>query len=148
MSFVNETISPEDAIKYHLAQIDAKFRWSSASRDWTIDRERNIYLRGVGRDKDEEFRHQTYWTFFWKGQELTLRLDLLDAWGKPGGPGGCHWRLAYLNGSNGLPAALKVHRQAVVDDLQEALVAYKDDGVFSVKTDYAVTLDFSDECVL
>lgn len=148
MPFVNEYISPDDVARYRLAEIDEKFSWGTGSRDWTIDRERDIYLRSIGRDRDEEFRYRTYWTFFWKGEELTLRLDLLDAWGRPGEPGGCHWRLAYLNGSNGLPGALKRHQQTLVNDLKEALIAYKDDGVFSVKTDYAVVLDFSEECVL
>ncbi|MCW4454506.1 hypothetical protein OK348_06825 [Flavobacterium sp. MXW15] len=148
MPFVNEYIPPEDEEKYRLAEIDAKFNGGNRTRQWTIDRERDIYFRNLSRGREEETRHQSIWTFYWKGTPLTLRLDLLDAWGKVGEPGGGHWRLVFLNGTNGLPPALKGHRQAILDDLKQALLAYKDGGVFSVKTDYTVTLDLAEECIL
>ena len=148
MPFINEYISREDAAKYHLAEIDAKFKGGNESQDWTIDRERDIYLRNLAIGREEEFRHQGYWTFYWKGTALTIRLDLLGGKGRPGQPGWSYWRLAFLNGSNGFPPALREHKQAILDDLKEALLAHKDGGVFSVNTDYAVTLDFGEECVL
>ena len=147
MPFVNEYISPEDAAKYHLAEIDAKFNGGNISRQWTIDRERDMYLRNLSWGREEESRHEGVWTLYWKGTPLTLRLDLLGGGGKPGNPGWSHWRLIYLNGSNGLPSTLQDHRQMILDHLKEALLAYKDGGVFSVNTDYAVTLDFAEECM-
>lgn len=82
VTFVNEYITPEDAEKYHLAEIDAQFRGGSESRDWTIDRERDIYLRNLSWEREEEARYEGYWTFYWKGTPPTVRLDLLDATGK------------------------------------------------------------------
>jgi len=148
MPFVNEYIPPEDAARYHLAELDAKFIGGNESRDWTIDRERDIYLRNLGYGREEEFRHESYWTFYWKGTPLMIRLDLLGGKGRSGEPGWSHWRLAFLNGSYGLPSALRAHKQAILDDLEEALVAHKDAGIFSGGTDYAVTLDVGEECVL
>ena len=148
MPFVNEYITPEDAEKYHLAEIDAKFIGGNKSRDWTIDRERDIYLRNVAMGRDEDTKHESLWTFYWKGTPLTVRLDLLGGEGKPGDPGWSHWRLVFLNGSNGLPQALKEHRQSVLDDLKQTLLAYKDGGVFSLNTDYFVILELAEGCVL
>lgn len=148
MPFVNEYISPEDAAKYHLAEIDAKFNGGNISRQWTIDRERDIYLRNLSRGREEETRHESVWTFYWEGTPLTLRLDLLEVTGKPGGAAWLHWRLVFLNGSNGLPPALKEHRQSILDDLKQSLVAHGDGGVFSLSTECSVTLDFSEGCIL
>lgn len=148
MAFVNEYITPEDAEKYRLAEIDAKFVGGNKSRDWTIDRERDIYLRNVSMGRDEDTKHEGLWTFYWNGTLLTLRLDLLGGKGKAGDPGWSHWRLVRLNGTNGVPTALKGHRQSILDDLKQALLTYKDGGVFSLNTDYSVTLELAEECIL
>lgn len=77
-----------------------------------------------------------------------MRLDLLDGSGGRGEPGWSHWRLVWLNGSNGLPEPLKPHRREILADLKEALLAYKDFGAYSTNTDYSVTLDIDSECEL
>jgi hypothetical protein len=151
MTFINEFTSPEDVEKYGLKQIDKKFEFGTVSaRDWTIDRDRDIYLRNVAvaGGSDIEVRNQHKWTFYWKGHELTLRLDLLEGSGERGEPGWSHWRLVWLNGSNGLPESLKLHRREILADLKEALLAYKDGGAYSSNTDYSVTLDIDSECEL
>lgn len=148
MPFVNEFIPAEDVEKYGLKEIDKHFVVGGTnSRQWTIDRARDIYLRNVSRGR-EEFRNQTEWTFYWHGEELTLRLDLLEGKGGRGEPGWSHWKLVWLNGSHGLPAHLKASKEQVLQDLKDALTAYKDFGVYSSNTDYSVTLDISEECVL
>jgi hypothetical protein len=148
VAFVNEFIATEDAEKYRLDEIDAKFNGGNISRQWTIDRERDIYLRNLSHGREEEARHQGLWTLYWKGKLLTVRLDLMGGDGKPGDPGWSHWLLVRFNGTNGLPPALKGHRQSVLDDLKQALLAYKDGGVFSLNTDYSVTLELAEECIL
>ncbi|AWH32968.1 MULTISPECIES: hypothetical protein [Stenotrophomonas] len=148
MPFVNEYISPEDAARYHLAEIDASFRSGGISRQWTIDREQDIYLRILSRGLEAETKHESVWSFYWKGTLLTLRLDLLNGNGKPGEPGWSHWLLVRLNGTNGLPPTLGPYKQSIKESLRQALVAYKDAGVLSGNTDYTITLDVSDECAL
>lgn len=148
MPFVNEYISPEDAEKYALAEIDAQLRAGGISRQWTIDRERDIYLRIVSRGREMEDRHESLWSFYWKGTVLTIRLALIAGDGRPGEPGMSHWRLKFLNGSRGLPPALQPYRTDILKDLEQALCAYKDGGIFSVNTDYSVLLDLDKGCLL
>jgi hypothetical protein len=149
MAFVNEYISSQDVDKYHLEEIDERFVVGGVyARDWTIDRVRDIYLRIASRGR-EDWRNQTEWTFYWKGYLLVLRLDLLDARGANGEPGWSHWRLAWLNGSQGLPADLKAEKTQILETLKEALTNYQVAGVYSANyTDYSVTLDVVEECVL
>jgi len=148
MPFVNEYISPEDAARYHLAEIDASCRSGGISRQWTIDREQDIYLRILSRGLEAETKHEGVWSFHWKGTLVTVRLDLLDGKGKPGEPGWSHWLLVRLNGTSGLPPALGPYKRSVIESLKQALLAYKDAGVLSGNTDYTVTLDIGRECVL
>lgn len=154
MTFINEFTPPEDVEKYGLKQIDKKFEFGTTStRQWTIDRERDIYLRHVARagGSDIEVRNQLKWTFYWKGHELSMRLDLLDGSGGDGEPGWSHWRLVlvWFNGGNGLPEPLKPHRREILADLKEALTTYQGAGVYSGNyTSYSVTLDVDSECEL
>jgi hypothetical protein len=154
MTFINEFTPPEDVEKYGLKQIDKRFEFlgTVSARDWTIDRERDIYLRQVARagGSEIETRNQLTFTFFWKSHELSMRLDLLDSCGEREAPGWSHWRLVlvWFNGGNGLPESLKPHRHEIIADLKEALIAYKDGGAYSSTTDYAVTLDIDSECEL
>jgi len=152
MPFVNEFISPEDIENFGLQKIDSNFIVGGTNaRDWTIDRERNTYLRNVahGGGAEPEIRNQTKWTFYWYGNQLTLRLDLLDGRGGRGEPGWSHWKLVWLNGSNGLPEHLKPDREQILADLEEALTAYRSAGIYSTEyASYSVTLDIAEGCVL
>jgi hypothetical protein len=137
MAFVNEYISEEDVAKYGLEDIDKNFIVGGTnSRSWTIDRERNIYLRNVMRGR-EEHKSLSGWTFFWHGQWIYLEMEVVDAGGKPGGAGWVHRRLCTIE----LPDQLKGQRAEILAALKEALIAYKDFGIYSVCTDYSVTLD-------
>ena len=68
MAFVNEEIPEADVEKYGLEAIDDSFfgAGGTTSRNWTIDRARDIYLRCVARGRDEESQLST-WIFYWKG---------------------------------------------------------------------------------
>lgn len=152
MSFVNEFISPEDVEAYNLKEIDKKFIVGGTNaRDWTIDRRRGMYLRNVaqGGGSEPELSNRAMWTFYWNGDELTLRLDLLEGKGGKAEPGWSHWRLISINGSFGLPEHLKPQRDEILETLHEALTAYQGGGVYSGDyTSYSVTLDIAEECVL
>lgn len=153
MAFVNEFIPAEDVEKYDLKAVDKNFIVGrTRARDWTIDRERNIYLRNVaiGGGADPDLRNQTTWTFYWRGDLLNLRLDLLDGGaGESAEHGWSHWKLVWLNGSHGLPAHLKPKCAEILDDLKEALVAYQGFGVYSRDyTSYRVALEVDSGCVL
>lgn len=149
MGFVNEYIPEADVEKYSIKAIDEEFVvGGTKSRQWTIDRSRDIYLRCVSRGAggDPDIRNQMEWTLYWKGNLLTLRLDLLEGQGESGELGWSHWRLVWLKGSQGVPAHLKSQRIQILETLEEALTAYQGAGVYSAAySSYSVTLDIVDE---
>ena len=148
MAFVNEYISDEDFEKYGLAEIDKKFIVGATNADdWTIDRERGIYLRNIaqGGGNEPEISNRTTWTFYWHDEPITLRLDLIDGGGKRGGPAWGHWRLVWVRGGHGLPEHLKPYKAEFLSDLEAALLAYKDGGIYSASIDYKLALDIGEE---
>lgn len=151
MLFINEFITAEDVEKYGIKSIDQNFIVGGTnSRQWTIDREREIYLRNVARGggNEPEIRNQTKWSFFWHSVLLTLRLDLVDGGGRRGEPGWSHWRLVRINGGTELPANLHTDKNIFIEDLKNALLAYKDFGAYSTNTDYRIVFDIDRDCVL
>lgn len=142
MTFINERISPQDIDAYSIAEVDARIPGSSVFREWCIDRQRRIYLRKVKAGR-EECRHESTWNFLWRGKLLTLRLDLVDSSVHRGGAGWAHWRLMHVDGEFGLPDDVPQLQPALVADLKEALLAYKDGGIYATNTEFEVTLSFS-----
>lgn len=142
MTFINEYIPEEDFEKYKLKEIDSNYHPGTKARDWTVDRERDINLRQVSSGR-EEFAHETWWTLYWQGELLSLQLDVLDGSGKPGEPGWTHWSLRRIAAfdDHQLPVHLKEKLPEILSDLEDALTAYKDGGVFSQNTSYLVKLD-------
>ena len=142
MAFVNEMISEDDKKKYGLEKVDEwlKKTGKSRQRDWTIDHEREIYLRVIKWGR-EEFSHHSTWHFYWRGQLLTVCLELLDAGGKPGGHGWANFKLVdcYKQGFF-VPDHLLDRRNEVVADLRDALTAYADGGIYSATTSHETTL--------
>lgn len=137
MAFVNEYISSEDREKYALDEIDKRFIVGGVmARDWTIDRDKNIYLRVLSRGR-EEFTYQSTWAFFWKGYVLILELDNISTDGVAGGDRHGHKRVRKID----IPPELEERRDEILDDLKSAFTAYKDGGVFATAKNYSLTLD-------
>ncbi|WP_443190348.1 hypothetical protein [Pseudomonas indica] len=136
MGFVNEFMSAEDIKKYGIEEINRRFLKSNYAPTWTVDRQRNIYLRQVASGR-EEFAGQKDYTFYWRGEMVVVRLDKSGG-GVRGGEGWCHYKMLRLD----LPEVLKDQCQEVLDDLKEALIAYQDAGVDSVTTKHTATFDF------
>ncbi|MEA9556412.1 hypothetical protein VC273_10960 [Xanthomonas nasturtii] len=152
MAFVSDFISPDDVARYDILSIDRKFLIGGTnSRDWVIDREREIYLRNVahGGGSEPEIRNQAHWTFYWRGELLTLRLDMLESGGERKGAGWSRWMLVLINGGKGLPAHLKSDAPQIIEDLGVALTAHKGfGGVHSNYIDYNAKIEISEGCVI
>lgn len=59
LAFVNERISAEDAEKYGLDAINEHFFMGAGGvRLWTIDREKNVYLRRMKSNQEEPTEHE------------------------------------------------------------------------------------------
>jgi hypothetical protein len=152
MPFVSEFISANEVEQYELRAIDEKFVVGGTNaRDWAIDRDRGYYLRNVahGAGAEQEVRNQTKWSFYWKGELLTLRLDLLESGGERRGAGWSRWTLVWVNGGDGLPAHLRPSTDEFLSDLRAALTAHNGfGGAFSKHTDYRAEIDVSEGCAL
>ena len=144
MPFVNEYIPAEDFEKYQLREIDKDHVVGGInSRQWTVDRERDSYLRRLTRGR-EDWAHMSDWTFRWSGADYTLHLHLIDASGCPGEPGSVRWALVRVNGQDALSRLPEPKRQ-FLRDLESAFTAYKDGGIYAQSTDFTVELVVGDE---
>ncbi len=141
MAFVNEIITEEDRKKYGIEEIDKRFIVGNThDMSWTIDRERDIYLRCVARGR-EDSRHKSTWTFHWCGELMTVCLEMLDGGGQRGGHGWSHYKLVncYLKGFF-IPDRLLDRRDEIIADLRAALAAYGDGGIYSTTSSHETTL--------
>jgi hypothetical protein len=139
MPFVNEYIPEEDFEKYQLREIDKHHVVGGVNaHDWTIDRERDMYLRQLAQGR-EEFSHEMYWTFYWHSRAYTLELHAAGYTKTSAKAGRARWGLVRINGKEP-PAGIPEPSDEFLNDLREALLAYKDGGVFSNCTQFEVEL--------
>lgn len=137
MPFINEFIPDADIEKYGIEEINKKYIVGGTKSDqWTIDRDRDIYLRCVARGR-EEFRSESTWTFHWGGELIPIELHMLGGGGKRGEPGWTHWKIHHIY----IRPHLQNMRNDILADLKDALIAYKDGGIYSANTTYSVILD-------
>ncbi|GHT96930.1 hypothetical protein AGMMS49545_23350 [Betaproteobacteria bacterium] len=156
MAFVNEYTPKEDIEKYRFKEIDKRIGIGQRTNatDWTVDRERSMYLRHVAwqNGEDHQFTPFSGWTFLWKGHLLWMDMENIESRGKRGEPGFSRKRITqlYLMGdqfrqvgwsTERLPSDLATQRDAILKDIYDALLAYKDGGVFASSTTYELTLE-------
>lgn len=136
MAFLNEYVPEADIKKYGIEEVDQCYGKSNMRPDWTIDRERDIYLRWMVSGEDE-FRNQNDFTFYWKGELIFARLRVTNS-KTLGTRSWVNWRLAIMN----LPDELQEKKPEIVTDLKDALTAYKDCGVYSNLIEHTATFEF------
>ncbi len=136
MSFVLEEIPQEDIAQYGLQEINDAMVVVGFGNGWVIDRERNIYLRWIR--FDQEYRSEMKFTFFWKGSLLELAIEA-NLTGEGTTSRSIIWRMNY---SLILPAELEPHRIELLQDLRDALRAYKNFGVDSSSTRFEAKFEF------
>lgn len=139
MAFVNEYISPQDIDSYRIKEIDKLYIiGGTGSSQWTIDRDRNVYLRHVAHgSRDIEGFHRGVWIFWFDKELIEIGIDILSATGGLTGPSSAHMAIRYIN----IPAHLEDRRAEIVDLLREALLAYKNGGVFASEFPFSLILD-------
>lgn len=136
MAFVNEKISHDDRQMYGLDKLDErKMYGKTISRQWTIDRDKDVFLRHTASGR-EEHSNSTWWEFYWRGSHLLVELELVDGTGERGGHIETTHRLRKLD----LSPSLKQFQEQIVLDLQDALQAYKDGGVLATAASFKHTL--------
>lgn len=139
MAFVNEYISSQDSATYRIKEIDKSYVVGGTSSDqWTIDRERNIYLRQVANGPHEiEYFHKGIWTLWFDGELIEIGIDGLSTTGGLTGPSTSHKAIRYID----LPKRLEARREEIIEVLREALTVYKNGGVYASPFPFSLTLD-------
>ena len=144
MAFVNEYIPEADYVKYGLRELDwgerlPGLRGSRIATDsWTIDRDRDIYLRKFSAGRELDDCSTLGWTCWWHGDLLWFLEEGIEFRGERNGPQWSHFRLTKLH----IPAHLKPHQDEILNDIREAFQTYAGGGVFSTATEYSQQIDF------
>ena len=142
MAFVNEYIPEVDIEKYEIKKWDKKFQIGHYKPDWTMDRERDIYVRYTSTGREELSSHWAF-CFYWKGDVFRAELAISGG-GEPRGVQKRHYELVRLNIPlfDPLPEFLETQRPEIFADLKDALIAFKDFGVLSRSTSHTATFNF------
>ena len=145
MAFVNEYIPEEDLKKYNFAELNKRLRkgGTTASRDWTIDRKADIWLREFYTEFDHTapdggFTGISVWDFYWKGELMMVEVKTLTI--KGGGIEQHCWMRKKLLSIN-IPFELESQRSQILKDLETAFTAHKDSGVLSQSSGFSFTLE-------
>jgi hypothetical protein len=148
MTFVNAYMSESDIQKYDIKAIDERFNIAHYRPSWTVDKDENVYLRYVRHGRETESQEVDF-LFYWRGELLYVRLHC-EGGGQFKGSGWSSYsnlRIGvperyYLTHGIELPASLQSQQQQILTALKEALTAYKDLGVHSLRTTSDATFDF------
>lgn len=136
MAFVNEYMAKDDIEKYHIEELDKRFWVGHYKPQWTVDRERDVYLRRL-RSGREDAAGRTLFYFYWKGCEILADM-LVKPHDNRGGEPGSHYSIHDLK----VPNEVSVHREQIISDLKDALVVRKDNGILSRADVFHTTFDF------
>lgn len=140
MAFVNEHIPGTDYDKYDLRRIIGEQNPFEPgymfARDWTIDREKNVFLVMIWTHREAEFDG---WVFYWKGEWIFFEMRL-NGIGK-NAAGGFDW-VGYLVKGLDLPMSLAPVQQEVICTFEQALSVYAGAGVYSTCSPCAARVDY------
>lgn len=146
MAFVNEYISPEDRQKYDIDELNKfyhrMFLPMGSGNSWTIDRERNCYLRFVklGRWCEEGGEERiSYFSFYWNDVVRVIRLQSEGS----GNRKIAVWAKYHLKKINPPLDDLNAQEKEIfLEMLREGLTAYRDFGVLSKAPQFEASFDF------
>ena len=144
MAFVNEYIPEEDLEKYNFDELNKRpSKGGDQSRDWTIDRDADIWLRKFYTESDHTAADGGYtgvsaWDFYWKG--TLMLLEVIGVESRGGGIGKPRWQRSKLLNIN-IPSELNDQRIQILKDLELAFNAHKGSGIFSTYSSYSFILE-------
>jgi hypothetical protein len=135
MAFIFERVSEEDIEKYNLRERNRS--WHLATNDlykWTIDKERDIYLRHITSGRDSECTDDSFFDFYWRGYLIYVHLGF-DGGGRwiPDAPVKVIWTLRDFQ----LPSELEEKRIEILEDLKAALFSHRLGSISIIPTEFA-----------
>jgi hypothetical protein len=161
MAFVNVYMSDEDLKKYQVNEIARRISSGEymSSRSCTLDAERDIYWREIAMERGDERRRVLHGlmgaVFYWHGHLLWVETRTLEARGGRGEPGWASKIVTGISlmgdevrflgrGEQRLPPELSANRDEILKDLYDALLTYKDIGIYSSYPTFELTLSFAE----
>jgi hypothetical protein len=159
MPFINEFISEADIIKYNLEEINqAGYKISNIkipvgiptyhqnARDWTVDKERDIYLRQVTTNQgrpDMGFENDGWegWTLYYKGELVWFAKNLVGGHGKRCSAQHHDYEIKLLTTSLKL---ININEDEIKEVIKQAFISYKDFGIYSNATEFTATFTFTE----
>ena len=127
MAFVNEFVSPEDFKKYGFKEINEQFRMIDEETDWTVDKEKNVYIRDIPWRAPSPGYNRFH--MYWKGNLFFVYIAYGDN----------HLR-SLVNMD--LPKSLEKFKPEIIADLKEALQVYQGAGVWGLEGDFGFEVQF------
>lgn len=142
MGFKNEKISEEDIQKYGIREINKRVNKSDVNSEWTIDIDRDIYLRWMRNDREMQGRSD--FNFYWKGTLFDISLKRCVTGDGKGLGGSSTWAIWAYNGRPDLwlPETIEKYRKEIVADLKDALVTFGEFGTYSKISNYSIHFEF------
>jgi hypothetical protein len=121
-----------------LKEINDDFFVVGFGNGWVIDRSRNIYLRWMRYYREERSKAQ----FTFLRNDVLLDLDLVYSHSPDDATfeRKTTWALAHI--PLALAPELEVHREQILKDLREALIAYGSFGMSSTSTNHEAEFKF------
>jgi hypothetical protein len=140
MPFVNEYIPEADYARYDLRRVCGEHNLSERGhmyrRDWTVDRESNVFLIQVWSHREAEFNG---WALFWRGTWIFFELKVAET--RTDKEKSSFWARYALRGFS-VPAPLANAKEQIRSDLGRALSAYAGGGVFATIAHRSADVDF------
>ncbi len=146
MAFINEIISEEDKTRYGLDALWRKYHDVLSPKlpnkwEWTIDREREVWLMETAGIPDNSVFDHAYssiqiWTLHVQGENIEVRIEYSDNKELNGVVYNKVWDLLSM-----IPDSIKTRStQELIALLDEALKAYGYMGVIRQRENYTVAL--------
>ncbi len=136
MAFVNEYIPEADKQKYQITDHSNFYR--AGAGQWTVDREREMFLMYRGGYGPEGPHDEKFWAFYWCGYLLDVCVKNLSSKRAEDDSIRARTRILYIHG---LPVENDSLRQEVLGDLKEALSVYGVAGLLIPFKSFHLELD-------
>ncbi len=136
MAFVNEYIPETDKQKYQITDHSNFYR--AGAGQWTVDREREMFLVYRGGYGPEGAQDEKFWAFYWRGYLLDVHLHNLAL--SQDSDGNVHSRKRIIQ-IKGVTSDLERSRSEIIEDLACALSVYGVAGLLIPTKSYSLVLE-------
>lgn len=136
MTFVNEYIPEADKKKYQITD-QSNFYRAGASQ-WTVDREREMFLVYRAAYGPEGPQDQKFWAFYWRGHLLDVQVQNMEV--RQDSDGNVHSRKRIIQ-INGMSPELEQSKPQILEDLRGALSVYGVAGLLIPVKSYELELE-------